>query len=307
MGRLLSDLGGDWVKLEKTAPLFLEFFHDRGDPKGVFDPQSVGDVGTDELQIRDDVDVPELERRPAGVAFVEISGTNQNVIARFVVAVVVHSGDVTVELDGPACILGSEIGDWLAAVVRIVQDPGEILVVFDGEYLSGFRGRRFRCRFGSRLRGGLLGARGCHGFGRGRDSVVFLQRPDGDDARQDDTGAAECGPQSPGGLWLWSAEGHGGSQAALVLGDQFPAFLLLACDRFRLGAPDRLDLGELVLCFLAGHVSFRPSDRGVVGEPVPKGREARCMVGWDALIPPWLTLSEVEPELSFNFQSGLRE
>lgn len=49
MGRLLADLGGDWVKLEKTAPLFLEFFHDRGDPKGVFNPQGVGDVGTDEM------------------------------------------------------------------------------------------------------------------------------------------------------------------------------------------------------------------------------------------------------------------
>lgn len=53
---------------------------------------------------------------------------------------VVHRGDVTVELDGPACILGGEIGDWLAALVRIVQDPGEILVVVDGEYLSGFGG-----------------------------------------------------------------------------------------------------------------------------------------------------------------------
>jgi hypothetical protein len=45
-GWFLSDLGGDRVKLEKTG-LRLESFHDRGDPKGVFDPQAAGDVGSE--------------------------------------------------------------------------------------------------------------------------------------------------------------------------------------------------------------------------------------------------------------------
>lgn len=62
--------------------------------------------------------------------------------------------------------------------------------------------------FRRRLWGGLLGVRGRYSIGRGRIAVVFQYRPDGHDSGQDDTDAAECGPQSPGGLRLWSTECH---------------------------------------------------------------------------------------------------
>src|SRR5699024_34121 len=93
----------------------------------------------------------------------------------------------------------------------------------------------------------------------GCGAVVFLQCHDGDDAGQDHTSTAECGPQSPGSLWLRSAEGKGGSEAALLLFYQLPSFLLFTCDCFRLSTSDRPDLGDLVLCFFAGHVSSRAS------------------------------------------------
>src|SRR5699024_784617 len=217
--------------------------------------------GAGEIEIRNNTDVSELEHRTGTGHFTEISRPQDNVIACVVIAMVVHHSDVTVERDGPAGIFCSEISNRLRAVVRFLQDPSEILVVVDGENLGGFRDSWLCFRFRGRLRGGLFGVRGCHGFGRGRVAAVFLQRHDGEDASDNYTGAAECGPQSPGCLWLRSAEGQGGSQSTLLLGDQFPTVLLLVRDRFRLGAPDRLDFSDLVLRFLGGHISSRPSIR----------------------------------------------
>src|SRR5699024_11360249 len=101
------------------------------------------------------------------IRLVEISRPDEDVVTRVVITVVVHRTDVPIELDDSTCVLRGKIGNLLGAVVRFLQDPGEALVVVDGENVRGFQASWLCLCFRREGRRAWFSVRMCLGFGWG--------------------------------------------------------------------------------------------------------------------------------------------
>ncbi|MDN4507332.1 DDE-type integrase/transposase/recombinase [Dietzia kunjamensis] len=138
---------------------------------------------------------------------------------------------LSAKLDGATGVPGREVSDRLAAGVRDLQDPGEVRAGLHGEDLERCRGRGrwLRHGFGWIGCGGSgLGGGGLLGFRRSGHIRVLLQHTDRDtDCSHNREHAADRQQWPPRDLWPGPPELQGRPQAARILFDQLPSFLLL--------------------------------------------------------------------------------